>query len=412
MDIELGALTADEVESYIRAVEAGFGHPDPEEQEIAHWSALTEVDRHLVARSSGEIVGTAGAHTFQWTVPGPALVPAAGVTAVTVRTDARRRGVLTRMMEHQLRDVAARGEPLAILEASEAVIYGRFGYGLCTTHARIKVHSDRAVYRPDAPSGGRVRMVGPDEAGKVLPRIHDRVRRTTVGDLPRPAVWWEWWLKDLRALRRPGTGGGRYHVVHETPKGQADGYAAYRVQGDWGPAGPQGVVHVEEVTAESPAAYAALWRHLLDVDLTRSVTGLASVDEPLRLILTDPRQLTTVGVQDFLWTRILDVPAALSARHYAIEGSLVLEVADTFGDRWAAGRFELVAGPDGASCRPTRKRADLELGVAELGSVYLGVVKTAALARAGRVVEVRKGALRRADAMFAADAAPYTRTHF
>ena len=42
-----------------------------------------------------------------------------------------------------------------------------------------------------------------------------------------------------------------------------------------------------------------------------------------------------------------------------------------------------------------------------LGAVYLGGNSFSSLARAGRVVEARPGALRRADAMFAWDPAPW-----
>ena len=55
---------------------------------------------------------------------------AAGITWVGVLPSHRRRGVLTELMRQQLDDVHERGEPLAILWASEPPIYGRFGYGI------------------------------------------------------------------------------------------------------------------------------------------------------------------------------------------------------------------------------------------------------------------------------------------
>jgi hypothetical protein len=54
----------------------------------------------------------------------------------------------------------------------------------------------------------------------------------------------------------------------------------------------------------------------------------------------------------------------------------------------------------------------VRLDVAELGATFLGGVRFASLARAGRVAEARPGGLARADAMFAADPAPWCATGF
>ena len=411
MDVELRPVSDEEVPAFIRAVEGGFGEPSPSDEEVAHWAALTEVVLTVVAVHGGEFVGTAGAFTFEWTVPGPAVVPAAGVTAVTVRTDCRRRGVLTRMMDRLLTDAVDRGEPVAILEASEGIIYGRFGYGAASFHAELRV-GDRAEFRPDTPTGGTVRVVPVDEAKKVLPGLHDGVRAATSGDLARREVWWQQWFEDRRDDRRPRSAGGRFYAVHDDERGRPDGYAAYRVHGEWTDGNPNGTVHVEEVVATGSAAYVGLWRHLLDVDLTRKVVTTAPVDEPLRWMLTDPRQVATLRLQDFLWARILDVPAALGARRYGAEGTLTIEVVDPSTAGWAAGRFQLKASTDGASIRRVRTKPDLTFGVAELGAVYLGGTTVSSLVRAGRVGEHRRGAAARADSVFRTDAAPYTRTHF
>src|SRR5690242_9142797 len=88
-----------------------------------------EFDRSLAAFDGPEPVGTAGAYTFQFTVPGGQTLPTAGVTFVAVLPTYRRRGVLTSLMHRQLADIREHGEPMAALWASEAVIYPRFGYG-------------------------------------------------------------------------------------------------------------------------------------------------------------------------------------------------------------------------------------------------------------------------------------------
>lgn len=60
-----------------------------------------------------------------------------------------------------------------------------------------------------------------------------------------------------------------------------------------------------------------------------------------------------------------------------------------------------------ASCRLTEEAADLALSVRELGSAYLGGESLGALALAGRVRELRPGALAEATTAFSSDAAPW-----
>jgi predicted acetyltransferase len=107
-------------------------------------------------------------------------------------------------------------------------------------------------------------------------------------------------------------------------------------------------------------------------------------------------------LNDGLWTRLVDVGAALAARCYAGDGELVVEVADGTA-AWNAGRWHV--GEDGVE--RTEQGADLRLGVAALGSVYFGGFRFADLARALRVEELRPGAVERADALFRTDVEPW-----
>ena len=392
------------------------------DEDIEDWRRQTELDRTLAAFDGGEVVATAGALSVELTLPGLTSVPAAGVTAVSVRTTHRRRGILRQIMTRQLDDVVARGEPVAILTASESIIYGRFGYGLASQVVGVTIDKDRGAFSSPLADAGRLRSVDLETAGKVLPDVHDQARRRQPGDINRTSTWWEAAMAD-RESRRGGRS-GLFCVVHEDAAGQADGYALYRFKHRWDHGLARNQVHVDDLVATDGTAYAALWRLLLDVDLADTVDAWRRpVDEPLRWVLADPRQLCTTAVTDDIWVRLLDIPRALEARHYDVEGRLVLDLADPFRPH-QAGRYVLEAGPAGASCtredagkgRPSARRsgrgADLALGVSELGSLFLGGVRASSLARAGRVVERTPGALRRADAVFAGDPPPFCRTPF
>jgi predicted acetyltransferase len=191
-----------------------------------------------------------------------------------------------------------------------------------------------------------------------------------------------------------------------------DGFVSYRVAGKWEDGFPTGSLLINDLFTTTPDAYSALWHYCLNVDLVTVVRAPnRSLDEPLRWLLADPRRLRVTRQHDFLWVRLLDVPRALAARRYMAADHLVLEVADAFCPA-NGGRYALEGGPDGAVCRATSAAADLRLGAEELGAVYLGGARFSTLARAGRVVEARPGALRRADALFAAEPLPWCATDF
>ena len=124
-----------------------------------------------------------------------------------------------------------------------------------------------------------------------------------------------------------------------------------------------------------------------------------AADEPLLWMLADPRRLEQSSI-DASWLRLVDVPAALSGRTYAAEGSLVLEVRDSFCE-WNDGRLRLDGGPEGAECRSTDQEPDLTVSAADLGAAYLGAVSFKTMYQAGRIEEHVTGALARANAMFA-----------
>ncbi|HEX6507620.1 MAG TPA: GNAT family N-acetyltransferase [Chloroflexota bacterium] len=410
MSYEIRAVTDDEFAQYIRVIGTVFGGAPPDE-EIEAFRKRVEMDRTIAVFDGDQIVGTAGAISFQLTVPGLQTLPAAGVTAVTVLPTHRRQGLLRAMMEHQLKDVKERGEPLAILLASESVIYGRFGYGLSTTQATYAIdpkYTRFACYPRD--ENGRLKLVDKEEASRVLPDVYDRARCLQPGAVSRRAEWWEGFFRDPERWRR-GTS-ERMYVVYQSESGQADGFVTYRIKENWENGFPDNTLILTQLIAATPEARAALWRYSLGVDLVSTVEARTfPIEEPLRWMLTEPRRLRVKEATDFLWTRLVDVPAALGGRRYAAEGSVVFEVEDAFRPE-NTGRYLLEAEADGATCSRTDREADLTLQVADLGAAYLGGVGFTTLARASRVEEHTPGALKRADAMFACEPQAWCATEF
>ncbi|GHF35735.1 UPF0256 protein [Streptomyces mashuensis] len=410
MTTELRVLHEAEWDRWYDNLELAFGGVPEAPEERGLWRELTEPGRSVGVWDGAEAVGTTGAFSFRLCVPGGELVPAAGVTMVSVRPTHRRRGVLRSMMRRQLDDLRAGGEPLAVLTASEPDIYGRFGYAVATYRMSVRIDTTRtriavppATDDPSASQEVRLRLSEPGAARAVCEEVYARRVTTRPGMLARQPGWDAVPLLDPPAKR---AGGSPLQCVLAEADGAVVGYARYAVRPAWEAGGPGGTVVLRDLEALTPAARAELWRYLFALDLTAWVEAEnLPVDDPLLHLVTDVRRCHA-AVADHLHVRLVDVGAALAARRYRAPVDVVLEVTDAFCP-WNAGRWRLTGDAKGAVCAPTRDAPDLALSVRELAAAYLGGTSLAGLAAAGRVRELREGALEEASVAFGSAVAPW-----
>lgn len=373
--------------------------PDDEKWDRAarSWPA----DRKFAAFEGGTPIGAASSFGTRMAVPGGDPVPAAAVNGIGVRADRTRRGVLTTMMTAQLPDLRARGDLIACLHASEATIYGRFGYGPAVLAKTVSLAIPAARIRPEIPAVGDIRFLDLDEAAKRIPELYRRLGLHRPGMIERPDVWWPHEFED--ALRK-----GDRVVVHSGPDGD-DGFAVYETKELRSPLDPGkgALLEVYDVHASDPAAYAALWRFLAGVDLVSCVLAEERpVDEPLEWLLTDHRK-ASVAVGDSLWVRLLDVEAALTARGYGDAEPVVLAVTDRQLPE-NSGHYEVGPGRVARTDRP----AALELDVDVLAMLYLGGWRASVLAQTGRITVHDPAGLSAVDTLFATPGAPWCGTFF
>jgi predicted acetyltransferase len=373
-----------------------------------------ELDRFVGALEGDDVVGCGGAYTFRLTVPG-GEVGAAGITAVGVLPSHRRRGILRQMMTWLFAQARERGEPVAILWASEAAIYQRFGYGPGTVQTNLEVVKDKVRFIRPVDPPGRIRIVDLDEAVESFPPVYEATRRVTPGAVDRTeARWRHETLADAEWMRYGN--GAKVRVIYEVD-GVPRGYAIYRTRGDWDLTGPKGVVTVLEVCALDAVVEQAIWEWIAGIDLIGTIRSWRGpAPHPLQLMVTEPRRLGTT-VTDGTWLRILDLPAALEARAFRGPGALVIDVTDV--DRPPnAGRWRLAVEGDGAvgsasvTAAAESTAPDLTLDISDLAAVYLGAYRVSDLARAGRVRECRPGAVAAADDLFMTAQPPSNTTMF
>jgi predicted acetyltransferase len=386
------------------------------EEGLALWAKVWDPDRVRGAYDGGRCVATLRTFPTTLTVPfekgSTAQIPTDALTQVTVAATHRRQGLLSSMLTASLAEAKERGEIVSVLRAAEWPIYGRYGYWPATRVTNYTMLSGRKP-RLQAPSSPMtVAQVDPAELVAPAGEVHDRVRQAQHGHIERMPGYWEREL-GLDGLK-PSGGREPVCVVARNSAGVVDGYLRWGGidGGDWF-AEPVDI-SVRELLAASPDAYRALWGYLFGMDLVKTIEiNERPVDEPLEWMLSDGRAAKRGWTADDVWVRLLDVPAALSARRYAATDRLVLDVVDADAGGWGAGRVTLDGGPDHAECVASPQASpDLRMSQRALAALYLSGQTVWSQRFAGLVDELTPGAADRLQAMLFQARAPWNATQF
>jgi predicted acetyltransferase len=411
------ALGEDDVEAILELDHWAFSAED-EEIDPAPTVACFEWDRTRGAYLPGpdgveQLAGIDSVFSLDLPVPGGS-VACAGLTWVGVHPAFRRRGVLTALIHDHLQSVHERGEPVSALHASEATIYGRFGYGIASTHLQATI--PRAAALRDVPGTDEVRIrlerVDVDRHADLVGDCYQAARQSRPGMVSRdspahrrrrlfdPSQWRNGGERLRILIAEPGIDGG-------ADGGTVRGYALFRRKSAWDDSGlPDGTVRVKELVARDPAAARALWGRLLDLDLMARVTAdERATDDPLFQLLVNPREAAPTAL-DGLWVRLVDLPAALASRRYVCDVDVVFEVCDELC-LWNSGRWRLTAGPEKAECTASTDPPAFWIDVRELGSAYLGSRTLDAFAGAGLVTVADPEAFATASRAFSWPVAAY-----
>jgi predicted acetyltransferase len=359
-------ITTDEVSAFRASLAMGFGG-DAKPDDDDRFRSLMPLDRTVAVFDGDAIVGTLGDFPLSLTLPGGAQLPMAGTTMVTVRATHTRQGILRTMIKRHLDNAVGRGEAIAGLWASEPGIYGRFGFGIATECHDTAIDAARVQLPEPADNDVVVELVAADQLGEVVAPYWSAQGKRRAGFIDRNTARWD----DIAAdpeHRRGGKSAARHIVARRN--GEVVGYAEYRQKDKWEGFVAEGAVSIGSLVASDHRAQLALWRYLLSIDLFPNVDYWdGAIDDPLPFAVSNLRNVRRV-VLDGLYVRILDVAAALDARHYEHDGRIVLGVTDVMG--YAAGTYELVVTNGVGVVAPTETDADVELDVRELGALYLG----------------------------------------
>ncbi|MCW4464543.1 GNAT family N-acetyltransferase [Glutamicibacter sp. MNS18] len=405
--------------SFSRAIARGFYEPESDDAEQKTLTELDVADQtvYIAAYDQDAVapslhadvpVGTYLAFPGTINVGGPALLPVNQISAVTVTPAYRRRGILRAMITADLQRAVDARIPLAALTASEATIYGRFGFGRVTERVRFELDVSTGA-RMRAPSTGTVIELAPSALEGQVCQLLAAQHRNTHGSLSNASFdygqatgrWQNYQdLKPARDLRA---------ALHLDGQGQPDGFMTYRFAG-WDQEPAQ--MKIAMLCASTPAVRRDLVEYLGDHDLIKKVTGYGPVGDVLPSALVDSRSYKVLSLWDHLWLRILDLPAALAGRGYLNDGSIRLKVVDRLGHAAGTWLVEVSQGQGNASRLPEASDFDAQLDVRDLATLYLGTRSASHLAGAGVLEAGDPAILDTLDRIFSTRTTPYCYTDF
>jgi len=315
-------------------------------------------------------------------------IAVAGVTSVGTLPIYRRRGYLRKVITTHLELLREQGEqPIAILYASLAAIYQRYGYAVVSTRNSYNVDPRELGFPLAQPAPGTFREVTDDEFG-LLVDLYRRFRAERTGYLHRGRVMWE-----AGVLAAPPAGGLLTKVVYEEA-GEPLGYVVYTIEPPprgGGPGSGQRLA-IRDLIWLTPSAYRAMWDYFANMDLVGNITWeRVPCDDPLPHLLLEPRMLHLTS-SDGLLARISDIEKALPRRGYHEEGKLTFEIIDDLCP-WNRGRWRLETAAAGASVSTHSGEPQLVMPVSTMAMLLFGQISATEAARMGRLDVHDQGAL-------------------
>ncbi len=373
------------------------GHNDPMADMRTEWT--------LCVFEDGALVTSFAAWPFSMRWNGE-RIHAAGVTTVGTLPHKRRRGHLTRAMTTAFGNYRDAQQPVAILHASQAAIYQRYGYAIIAPVQDYTVDPREISFVGRAEPHGIVRLTDKSELD-LLKSLYRTYAEPRTGLLHRGNALW-----NEGPLEEHDKKDGPVYVAIYEEDGEPQGYALYLTREAAGGSGDRDhVVTVRELHTLTPSAYVALWEHVAAHDLADTIVRKsAPIDDPLFHMLHEPRRLNA-RVSDNILLRIVDVAPTLSTRKYSQAGSVTFDLVD---DRceWNRGTWTLEA--DSAQGELTRSSASPEftLDARALAALASGARSATDLHRQGALETAQPESLRAWDHLFETAHKPHCPDNF
>lgn len=304
-----------------------------------------------------------------------------GVTCVGTLPIYRRQGHLRKIMSQHFQHLHEAGDrSIAILFASMAAIYQRFGYGIVSHQIGYNVEPRYIQFSfPDENTGTLRELSGSEQDFQIMVELYRKFRSDKTGYIRRGKLTWTHGV-----LAQVPVGHQRLIKSVYENAGIPGGYVIYVTLPQ--PGSPStNRLFIRDLIWLNIEAYRTIWAHFANMDLFNNIMWMrAPSDDPLPHLLLEPKRLQAT-VRDGLLARIIDVDKASTSRKYQEESELVFEVARDELCPWNQGCWKLETSPQGSTIQRTNESPQLILPTSTLGMLLFGHVSATQAARMGRL---------------------------
>jgi predicted acetyltransferase len=296
----------------------------------------------------------------------------------------------------------ANGQTVAALWASQAAIYQRFGYSMCSVRRTYEIDTADMRLLEAPPDDLVVAREPAADTFDTLKALYRSFVAQRTFYLHRSTALWQ-----ANALASRPADGPVHAAICRNGTGEPVGYLIYTLRGGGRvnhPARSQEIV-IRDLVWLTVDACRALWEFIARHDLVGRVRWEnAPADDPAWELFAEPRLLNARD-REGAYFRIVDVPGALTGRGYDNDGDCVIAVAPDRETPWNAGTWRLTVRDGRAAVEPTTEAADVHFTLRSLASAFTGFRRVRWLANWG-MVSGAGAAVDRADALFATRFAP------
>ena len=326
-----------------------------------------------------------------------ASVPVAGVTFVGTLPVYRRRGCLRRVATRHFEMMYERGEQaIAILHASHAAIYQRYGYAVVSTRKSYRIAPMHLSPTTEfvMPQGHAIKDVSRENDHTAFYDIYNQFILDRTGYLERTPRMWR-----MGVLMPPMPSTILQKIIY-TEAGRPSGYLIYSAEPHVDANGQLGQrIVVRDFAWLTPHAYLGLVTYFMPMDLAHEIVWpKVPEDDPLPHLLLEPRYLFPT-MADGILGRMVDLERALTHRRYDHEGQIVMEVRDPIC-HWNRGRWKITTTTGRAIVSRSDEPAELYMTIDTLTLLFFGQVSATQASRMGRLKAMNTAVLFVADRLF------------
>lgn len=403
--IQVADTLTPELRSYAAAMRDGFFETPMTEEGLQTWHnhLLADRTRLRVVRDTERPFGMAQqpVATFaSWdgsVNAGHALAATNFITDVTVQASHRRRGLMNALMTTDLAEARARGDVFAVLTATDARLYGRFGFGVTATARRLEIESGPKFKLRTEPVGHSV-FADPANITALRQQIFETFHTHQFWSVGRANHYWtsgfDW--NAQRAIPQRG-------AVHFDEHGDPDATLIFSVEEDG--------LKIVDLIGTSTGAEIELLRLLAHGEAHETIIWPRCHDprHPLPWALEDSRVVRTTKEFDTVWVRVLDVVQGVEMRQFDSDGSVTLEIRDR--QDFCSGTYRITVDGGRARVERTTEAADVAIQVDAFSTLLSGLLGAVELSVAGVAFGSTEG-LERCSRLFAKDNPPVAASIF